>query len=127
MPRTARARGLITTATLPVLLAPPVALVDDTLPTAAEGEAAIHGTFNNGENVTRPRNLFQVRQLYQRAPDAEGREPEKWVTTLRADLWTGFGDGWKLYGRVDEPLVYSDEVTSPFNPTGTAASGRAIC
>ena len=32
-------------------------------------ETAIHGTFNNGEDITRPRNVFQVRQRYERLPD----------------------------------------------------------
>jgi hypothetical protein len=91
---------------------------------ATNAETAIHGTFNNGEDVTRPRNLFQVRQRYERLPDAEGREPEKWVTTLRTDLWTGLGDGWKLYGRLDEPLVYSNDVTSRFNPNGHSRFGQ---
>jgi hypothetical protein len=45
------------------------------------------------------------------------------VTTLRADLWTGFGQGWKLYGRTDLPLVYSNDVTSSFNPKGRARFG----
>jgi hypothetical protein len=46
------------------------------------------------------------------------------VTTLRADLWTGFADGWKLYGRIDEPLVYVDDVTSSFNPNGHSRFGQ---
>src|SRR5512132_789189 len=124
MPPSARARDLVPLGMLPALLAPPVALADEALPTAAEGDAAIHGTFNNGEDITRPRTLFQARQRYERLPDAGGREPEKWVTTLRADLWTGLGDGWKLYGRLDEPLVYSDEVTSSFNPNGHSRFGQ---
>ena len=41
-----------------------------------------------------------------------------------ADLWTGFGDGWKLYGRLDEPLVYSNDVTSGFNPNGHSRFGQ---
>jgi hypothetical protein len=53
-----RAHDLITTGMLPALLAPPVALADETLPTASEIDAAIHGAFNNGEDVTRPRNLI---------------------------------------------------------------------
>jgi hypothetical protein len=119
-----RTHDLITTGMLPALLAPPVALADETLPTASEIDAAIHGAFNNGEDVTRPRNLIQLRQRYERLPDAQGREPEKWVTTLRADLWTGLGDGWKLYGRIDEPLVYSEDVTSSFNPKGHSRFGQ---
>ena len=124
MPPSARARDLVPLGMLPALLAPPVALADEPVPSAAEADAAIHGTFNNGEDITRPRTLFQVRQRYERLPDAEGREPEKWTTTLRADLWTGFGDGWKLYGRLDEPLVYSDDVTSSFNPNGHSRFGQ---
>jgi hypothetical protein len=40
-------------------------------------DAAIHGTFNNGEDVTRPVNLFQIRERYQQLPNARGLEPEK--------------------------------------------------
>ena len=89
-----------------------------------DAETAMYGAFTNGEDITRPRNLFQVRQRYSRLPDTEGREPEKWTTTLRADLWTGLGGGWKLYGRLDEPLVYSDDVTSSFNPNGHSRFGQ---
>ena len=46
------------------------------------------------------------------------------MTTLRADLWTGLGDGWRLYGRVDQPLVYSADVTSSFNPNGHSRFGQ---
>jgi hypothetical protein len=106
------------------LCVPAVALTDEAAPSVSEGEAVIHGTFNNGEDLTRPRNLFQVRQRYERLPDAEGREPEKWVTTLRADLWSGLGGGWKLYGRLDEPLVYANNVTSRFNPNGHGRFGQ---
>ncbi len=107
MPPAARARDLIAWGVLPGLLAPGAALADENELSTSDAEIAMHGTFNNGEDLTRPRNLFQVRQRYERLPDANGREPEKWTTTLRADLWTGLGDGWKLYGRIDEPLVYS--------------------
>ena len=124
MPPSARARDLVPLGMLPALLAPPVALADEALPTAADTDASVHGTFNNGEDITRPRTLFQARQRYERLPDAQGREPEKWTTTLRADLWTGLGDGWKLYGRLDEPLVYSDDVTSSFNPNGHSRFGQ---
>ena len=96
----------------------------DEAPPPANTETSIHGTFNNGEDITRPRTLFQVRERYQRLPDAKGLEPEKWTTTLRADLWAGLGDGWKLYGRIDEPLVASDDVTSSFNPNGHGRFGQ---
>jgi hypothetical protein len=93
-------------------------------PQTSDEETAIQGTFNNGEDITRPRTLFQLRQRYQRLSDEGGREPEKWTTTLRADLWTSLGDGWKLYGRVDQPLVYSNDVTSGFNPNGHSRFGQ---
>jgi hypothetical protein len=88
-----------------------------------DDEAAIHGSFNTGEDLTRPRSQFQIRQRYERQPDAKGLEPQKWTTTLRADLWAGLGDGWKLYGRIDVPLVYTNDVTSPFNPNGHSRFG----
>ena len=74
--------SLATSLPLAAFAAEPVAMPED-------ADIAIHGSFNNGEDITRPRNLFQVRQRYERLPDAKGREPEKWTTTLRADLWTG--------------------------------------
>ncbi len=113
-----RAHGLIALGMLPGLFAPGVAPAGEAGVSGAQADTAIHGTFNNGEDFTLPRNQFQVRQSYERLPDAGGRNPEKWTTTLRADLWTGVGDGWKLYGRVDQPLVYSHNVTSSFNPNG---------
>ena len=94
-----RRRRLIALAGLPVLGVPAAAIADE--PPPVDAEAAIHGTFNNGEDITRPRTLFQVRERYQRLPDAKGLDPEKWTTTLRADLWAALGDGWKLYGRID--------------------------
>ena len=109
---------------LPALYAAGVALADEAAPSESGAEAAIHGSFNTGEDITLPRNVVQVRQRYQRLPDAGNRNPEKWVTTLRADLWTGLGDGWKLYGRIDQPLVYSHDVTSPFNPNGHRRFGQ---
>ena len=84
----------------------------------AESDPSIHGAFNNGEDFTRPLNRVDLRERYERLPDEGGLEPEKWVTTLRTDLWTGVGGGWKLYGRADLPLVYSNDVTSSFNPRG---------
>lgn len=109
---------------LPGLIATGVLLGDRAVAAEADGEsAAMHESFNNGEDVTRPRNLLQVRQRYQRLPDDAGREPEKWTTTLRADLWTRLGDDWKLYGRMDQPFVYSNDVTSSFNPNGHSRFG----
>jgi hypothetical protein len=93
---------------------------------AAPGVSAdpsVHGTFNNGEDFTRPVGRYDLRGRYERLPDDGGLGPEKWVTTLRTDQWAGVGAGWKLYGRADLPLVYSNDVTSSFNPKGRARFG----
>jgi hypothetical protein len=124
MPPSSRARNLVALGALLALCAPGFALADEVASSASEAHAATNNGFNNGEDPTRPRNQFQVRQRYERLPDAGGRKPEKWVTTLRADLWTRLGDGWKLYGRVDLPLVYSNDVTSSFNPNGHGRFGQ---
>jgi hypothetical protein len=109
-----------------------VAMAAYTSPTAAaaegasagtESDSSIHGAVNNGEDFTRPVARFDLRERYERLPDDGGLEPEKWVTTLRTDLWAGLGQDWKLYGRVDLPLVYSNDVTSSSNPEGHAKFG----
>jgi hypothetical protein len=101
-------------------------------PTAADDRAAfpgadrassIHGAVNNGEDFTRPIGRFDLRGRYERLPNDGGLRPEKWVTTLRTDLWTGLAQGWKLYGRVDLPLVYANDVPSSSNPKGHAKFG----
>ncbi len=119
-----RARSLVASAMLPALCVPAAALADERAPATSRTDDQINGAFNNGEDTTLPRNQIQIRQRYERLPDAKGREPEKWTTTLRADLWTGFADGWKMYGRFDQPLVYSEDVTSGFNPNGHARFGQ---
>ena len=96
---------------------------DEAASPRADGAPSIHGAVNNGEDFTRPVARFQLRQRYERLPDNGGLEPEKWVTTPRVDLWAGIGEGWKLYGRTDLPLVYTNDVTSSFNPNGRAKFG----
>jgi hypothetical protein len=85
--------------------ASPTAADDRAASLAADRDPSIHGAFNNGEDFTRPLNRFDLRGRYERLPDEGGLDPEKWVTTLRTDLWTGIGKGWKLYGRVDVHLL----------------------
>lgn len=87
-------------------------------------DAAMRDSSNIGEDFTRPVGRFDLRQRYERLPDVNELEPAKWVTTLRVDLWTGFSAGWRLYGRVDQPLVYSNDVTSRFNPNGHSRFGQ---
>ena len=78
---------------------------------------------NNGEDFTRPVWRLEVKERYENLPDAHGLNPEKWVTTLRGDGWVGLEEGWRLYGRVDVPLVRSNDVTSSFNPDGDTTFG----
>ena len=106
-----------------MVCASPTAAVDRTASPASDRDPSIHGASNNGEDLTRPLNRFDLRQSYERLPDAGGLTPEKLVTTLRTDLWAGIGQGWKLYGRADLPFVYSNDVTSSFNPNGHARFG----
>ena len=56
------ARNLIACGVLPGLFASGAAIADEVAASTSGTETAMHGTFNNGEDLTRPRNLFQVRQ-----------------------------------------------------------------
>jgi hypothetical protein len=103
--------------------ASPAAAVDQAASPRTDGDRSIHGALNNGEDFTRPLARFDLRQRYERLPDDGGLAPEKWVTTLRTDVWRGLGEGWKLYGRADLPLVYANDVTSSFNPEGHGRFG----
>jgi hypothetical protein len=103
--------------------ASPTIADDRAAPPGADRGSSIHGATNNGEDFTRPTGRLDLRGRYERLPDDGGRRPEKWVTTLRTDLWTGLGPGWKLYARVDVPLVYANDVTGSSNPNGHAKFG----
>jgi hypothetical protein len=91
---------------------------------APDDQPSVQSEFNNGEDFTRPVRLLQLRERYENLPNTKGLNPEKWQTTLRTDIWNGLGEGWKLYGRADAPLVYSNDVTSRFNPEGKAKFGQ---
>jgi hypothetical protein len=85
------------------------------------GTAAVQGD-NNGEDFTRPQNLFQLRETYSTAPGSGAvpgttRTVTSAVTTLRADFAIGFAQGWTLAFRNDLPLVAKDPLTAD-NPTG---------
>jgi hypothetical protein len=101
----------------------PTAAAAEGASAGAESDSSIHGAVNNGEDFTHPVGRFDLRGRYERLPDDNGLEPEKWVTTLRTDLWAGLGQGWKLYGRVDLPFVYANDVTGSSNPNGHAKLG----
>jgi len=96
-------------------------LADEPVATKSSRDKPVLGSVDDSTGTV---GRLDLRERYERLPDANGLQPEKWVTTLRADLWTGLGDGWKLYGRLDQPLVYSNDVTSPFNPEGHSRFGQ---
>jgi hypothetical protein len=91
--------------------------------TYAQSLQAHPDQLNNGEDFTRPVWRLEVREQYETLSDSHGLSPDKWVTTLRGDGWSGLDQGWKLYGRVDVPLVRSNDVTSSFNPDGEVTFG----
>jgi hypothetical protein len=103
--------------------ASPTVAEEQALSPSSDRDSSTQRSTNNGEDFTRPIGRFDLRGRYERLSDKGGLEPEKWVTTLRTDLWAGLGQGSKLYGRVDLPLVYTNDVTSRFNPNGHARLG----
>jgi hypothetical protein len=82
---------------------------------------------NNGQDFTRPENLFQIRNLYQTAP-ANGSVAGKLrnvttdMTILRADGMISLTPQWTIALRGDLPLVIKDPITAD-NPTGQYVSG----
>jgi len=82
---------------------------------------------NNGQDFTRPENLFQIRNLYQTAP-GNGSAPGtlRTVTTdmtiLRADGVIALTPQWTIALRGDLPLVIRNPITDD-NPTGQYVSG----
>ena len=71
---------------------------------------------NNGQDFTRPQNLFQLRDTYETAPG-----PTRQVThdtlTLRADRWFNLCPQWQLALRMDLPFVAKNAISSE-NPEG---------
>jgi hypothetical protein len=82
---------------------------------------------NNGEDFTRPQNLFQVRGEYRTAPGG-GSEPGtiRTVTTnqliLRADTKIDFAPQWTVALRGDLPFSERNPITTD-NPTGGFVQG----
>lgn len=82
---------------------------------------------NNGQDFTRPENLFQIRNLYQTAP-GNGSVPGtlRTVTTdmtiLRADGVIALTPQWTIALRGDLPLVIRNPIAAD-NPTGQYVSG----
>jgi hypothetical protein len=82
---------------------------------------------NNGEDFTRPQNLFQVRGEYRTAPGS-GSEPGtvRTVTTnemiLRADTKIDIAPQWTVALRGDLPFTEKNPITAD-NPTGGFVEG----
>jgi Putative MetA-pathway of phenol degradation len=82
---------------------------------------------NNGQDFTRPQNLFQIRNLYQSAP-ASGSVPgtlrtlTTGMTILRADGVIALTQQWSIALRGDLPFVVRDPLTAD-NPAGQYVSG----
>lgn len=82
---------------------------------------------NNGEDFTRPENLFQLRYLYETAPGSGSvpgtiRTVTKDIVTLRSDLKFDLGSQWTLALRGDAPFVTKNPITAD-NPTGEFLDG----
>lgn len=71
---------------------------------------------NNGQDFTRPQNLFQLRDTYETAPGTT-RQVTHDTLTLRADRWFNLCPQWQLALRMDLPLVAKNAISSE-NPEG---------
>ncbi len=92
-------------------------------PAAQQGANGV----NNGEDFTRPENLFQLRNQYQTAPGSGGANgTTREVTTdtlyLRADIKYDLGSQWEVVFRSDLPLVAKDPIAAD-NPAGSYLYG----
>jgi hypothetical protein len=89
--------------------------------------SALPAADNNGQDFTRPENLFQIRNLYQTAPGA-GSVPGTLhmvttdMTILRADGVIALTQEWSIALRGDLPFVVRDPLTAD-NPAGQYVSG----
>jgi hypothetical protein len=84
--------------------------------------AAAAADENNGQDFTRPQNLFQLRYLDQTAPGSGSvpgttRTVTSNTVTLRSDVKIDLASQWTLALRGDLPLAAKDPITSD-NPTG---------
>jgi hypothetical protein len=88
--------------------------------TSMEGE-------NNGQDFTRPENLFQYRYLYQTSPGGGSesgavRQVTTDSMTLRSDVTFDLLSQWKFAVRGDLPIVTKNPITSD-NPSGNYVEG----
>jgi hypothetical protein len=94
---------------------------------AQSSSSSLPAADNDGQDFTRPQNLFQIRGLYQTTP-ANGsvlgtlRTVTTDMTILRADGVIALPQQWSIALRGDLPFVIRDPLTSD-NPTGQYVSG----
>jgi hypothetical protein len=99
---------------------------DSAAPAYAQ-QSSLPAVDNNGQDFTRPENLFQIRNLYQTAP-ANGSVPGtlRTVTTdmtiLRADGVMALAPQWSIALRGDLPFVTRNPLTAD-NPGGQYVYG----
>jgi hypothetical protein len=81
---------------------------------------------NNGQDLTRPEDLFQLRYLYRTAPGSGPSSSLRTVTMeseiLRTDKQFDLGSAWKLALRGDLPFTEKNPLTAD-NPTGDFQHG----
>ena len=108
--------------------AEPAITLSKQIPQSASQQSDAAGTEeNNGEDFTRPQNLFQVRGEYRTAPGT-GSEPgtTRTVTTnqfiLRADGRLDIAPQWTVALRTDLPFSERNPISAD-NPTGGFVQG----
>jgi len=84
-------------------------------PTASQDDNAQEHPYN-GDDVTRPLNLLQLRYTYKTAPGAT-RSVTTNTLTLRADRRIDLTPDWQLAFRTDLPMLATNPIT-PDNPGG---------
>jgi hypothetical protein len=99
------------------------AIAHEDMPTTQQGTDGV----NNGEDFTRPENLFQLRYQYLTAPGSGGANgTTREVTTdtlfLRSDIKYDLGSQWEVVFRGDLPLVAKDPIAAD-NPAGSYLYG----
>jgi hypothetical protein len=119
-----RALGIVhmSLAVFAIFAAGPANAQQQGAPTTQQDGAANSAVPNNGEDFTRPENLFQLRYQYLTAPGSGGANgTTRTVTTdtlyLRSDIAFALASQWKIVFRGDLPLVAKDPISAD-HPSG---------
>jgi hypothetical protein len=108
---------LVSLATFLIFAAAPASAQQQGALAAQQNAAANTQPENNGEDFTRPENLFQLRYQYLTAPGSGGANgATRTVTTdtlyLRSDVTFALASQWKVVFRGDLPLVAKDPISA---------------